>query len=60
MPRVIFQQLQETMPEPFQPGQLRTLQRRVTEWRTAIARRLVLGCDEAAPEAMQQEEEIIK
>jgi hypothetical protein len=28
---------------PFEPGQLRTLQRRVKEWRTAIARRLVLG-----------------
>ena len=30
-------------PTPFDPGQLRTLQRRVKEWRTAIARRLVLG-----------------
>jgi hypothetical protein len=51
----IFQQLQATTPEPFQPGQLRTLQRRVKEWRTAIARRLVLGCDDAAPEAKQEE-----
>ncbi len=55
----IFQRLQETMPEPFQPGQLRTLQRRVKEWRTAIARRLVLGCDDAAPRTMEQEEEVI-
>lgn len=30
-----------------QPGQLRTLQRRVKTWRTEIARRLVLGCDSA-------------
>jgi hypothetical protein len=53
----IFQRLQATMPEPFQPGQLRTLQRRVKEWRTAIARRLVLGCEEAAPESTQEEKE---
>jgi len=56
--KIIFQRLQATMPEPFQPGQLRTLQRRVKEWRTAIARRLVLGCDEAAS-VMEQQEEVI-
>jgi hypothetical protein len=54
----IFQRLQATMPEPFQPGQLRTLQRRVKEWRTAIARRLVLGCEEATLETMQEKEEV--
>jgi hypothetical protein len=53
----IFQRLQATMPEPFQPGQLRTLQRRVKEWRTAIARRLVLGCEDATPETTQEEKE---
>jgi hypothetical protein len=39
----LFQRLQTQMLMPFEPGQLRTLQRRVKEWRTAIARRLVLG-----------------
>jgi hypothetical protein len=32
----------------FAAGQLRTLQRRVREWRRAIARRLVLGTNENA------------
>jgi hypothetical protein len=54
-----FQQLQTTMPEAFQPGQLRTLQRRVKEWRTAVGRRIVLGCGEAAPQIKQQEEEVL-
>ncbi len=39
----LFQRLQNQMPQPFEPGQLRTLQRRVKGWRTEIARRLVLG-----------------
>jgi hypothetical protein len=52
----IFQQLQATMPDdPFQPGQLRTLQRRVKEWRTAIARRLVLGCGSETPAVERKE-----
>jgi hypothetical protein len=41
--KTLFQRLQDETPTPFAPGQLRTLQRRVREWRTAIARRLVLG-----------------
>jgi hypothetical protein len=41
--KTLFQRLQDETPMPFAPGQLRTLQRRVKEWRTAIARRLVLG-----------------
>ena len=41
----LFQRLQQGTQTPFAPGQLRTLQRRVREWRTAIARRLVLGAD---------------
>jgi len=41
--KTLFQRLQDETPMPFAPGQLRTLQRRVREWRTAIARRLVLG-----------------
>jgi hypothetical protein len=47
------------MPEPFQAGPLRTLQRRVKEWRTAIARRLVLGCEQAMIETTQEEKEEI-
>jgi hypothetical protein len=39
----LFQRLQNETLLSFSPGQLRTLQRRVREWRTAIARRLVVG-----------------
>lgn len=42
----LFQRLQTQMPESFLPGQLRTLQRRVKDWRTGVARRLVLGASE--------------
>ncbi|HYI92702.1 MAG TPA: hypothetical protein VEX68_04100 [Bryobacteraceae bacterium] len=46
----IFARLQQIDPA-IPANQLRTLQRRVREWRTAIARRLVLGAfDNAAPE----------
>ena len=38
----IFQRLQIDQPGVFPEGQLRTLQRRVQEWRTAEARRLIL------------------
>jgi hypothetical protein len=38
--------LQASTPEAFQPGQLRTLQRRVRAWRSEIARRLVLGVEQ--------------
>ena len=41
----LFQRLQDELSASFHPGQLRTLQRRVKEWRTAVARRLVLGAD---------------
>jgi hypothetical protein len=49
----LFERLQTQMPEPFEPGQLRTLQRRVKEWRTAIVQRLVLGgeAEQALPAA---------
>jgi hypothetical protein len=46
--KALFQRLQAQTPTPFAPGQLRTLQRRVREWRTAIARRLVLGAGDSA------------
>jgi hypothetical protein len=39
----LFLRLQENLPGSFQGGQLRTLQRRVKEWRTAVAKQLVLG-----------------
>lgn len=52
--RDIFQRLRAQIPDSFQSGQLRTLQRRVKGWRTEIARRLVLGCEEAETETVQQ------
>src|SRR5215469_10462176 len=39
----LFQRLVNETALSFSPGQLRSLQRRVREWRTAIARRLVVG-----------------
>jgi hypothetical protein len=41
----LFRRLNTEMPNRFKPGQYRTLQRWVADWRTAIARRLVLGCN---------------
>ena len=48
----LLDRLQTQMPERFEPGQLRTLQRRVKEWRTAIVRRLVLGVRGEAEQAL--------
>jgi hypothetical protein len=39
----LFLPLQESMPGTFPSGQLQTLQRRVQQWRSEIARQLVLG-----------------
>lgn len=39
----LFQQLCEKFPEQFSAGQLRTLQRRIGEWRQTMARTLVFG-----------------
>jgi hypothetical protein len=36
-------------------NQLRTLQRRVREWRTAVARRLIVGTFGQAPEEEKEE-----
>jgi hypothetical protein len=41
----LFLRLRASRPEVFQPGQLRTLQRRVRQWRSVIARQLVLGAE---------------
>jgi len=50
--KALFQRLQAQTPTPFAPGQIRTLQRRVREWRTAIARQLVLGAGNSAEALM--------
>ncbi len=44
----IFQRLQAEQPGVFLDGQVRTLQRRIQEWRTAQARRLILANSDAA------------
>jgi hypothetical protein len=41
----LFFRLQKSMPGAFQSGQLRTLQRRVKQWRSEIARQLVFGLE---------------
>jgi hypothetical protein len=58
----LFCRLQAQAPNQFDPGQLRTLQRRVKQWRTEIARQLVLGSgtenarQQNAPPKEQKEE----
>jgi hypothetical protein len=49
----LFLRLQESMGGTFAPGQLRTLQRRVKQWRTEVARQLVLGLESGS--ALEQE-----
>jgi hypothetical protein len=44
----LFLRLRKSAPEAFQCGQLRTLQRRVKQWRSEIARQLVLGIEHEA------------
>ena len=39
--KMLFERLQEQYPGRFIPGQLRTLQRRIREWRQVMARELV-------------------
>jgi hypothetical protein len=43
----LFQQLQKEYPDVFPDSQLRTLQRRVKQWRSEIARRLIMSSEEA-------------
>ena len=47
----IFERLQQEQPEHFTNGQLRTLQRRVKEWRQAAVRQLIFTGPEAATTA---------
>ena len=42
----LFERLMSKYPGKFQSGQLRTLQRRVKEWRYVMARELVFACNE--------------
>jgi hypothetical protein len=39
----LFERLSELNPHGFRPGQLRTLQRRVKQWRCAVAHQLIVG-----------------
>jgi hypothetical protein len=59
----LFQLLREQVPHKFAAGQLRTLQRRVKQWRTEIARQLVVGSgidnEEQQTTRMKEKEEII-
>ena len=43
----LFHRLRVAPPDTFADGQLRTLQRRIQEWRTAQARRLILATPSA-------------
>jgi len=40
----LFERLRVSAPEKYVDGQLRTLQRRIKEWRNIMAKNLVLGC----------------
>jgi len=42
--KALFYRLQEKYPRRYAPGQLRTLQRRVKDWRAMMARELVYAC----------------
>ena len=53
----LFQRLREETNIPFDPGQLRMLQRRVKEWRTEIARRLIFGADPGTSGSVTQREQ---
>ena len=45
----LFERLQANYPGQFTDGQLRTLQRRISEWRAIMARKLVHACLEDQP-----------
>jgi hypothetical protein len=47
----LLQRLDKKYPGQFPKGQLRTLQRRVRDWRRVMARNLVHGCQEGQPRA---------
>ena len=49
--RELFERLQQEQPGAFPDGQLRTLQRRLKEWRRQQAHKLVFGMDGADGDA---------
>lgn len=46
--KVLLERLQQKYPGRFPPGQLRTLQRRIRDWRRVMARQLVYGFQDKA------------
>lgn len=52
--KALFDRLRGKYPGEFAPGQLRTLQRRVREWRQAMARQLIAIGNPVTPEDHQQ------
>ncbi len=48
--KALFDRLRARHPGEFAPGQLRTLQRRVRDWRQAMARQLIAISSSASPE----------
>lgn len=51
--KCLFQRLQRENPGKFPDGQLRTLQRRVREWRHVMARKLVYGLSEEGGDSVK-------
>jgi hypothetical protein len=49
-PKELFRQLREEHPGHFSDGQIRTLRRRVKEWRTQMAKRLILNAKDICTE----------
>ena len=49
----LFERLQKKHPDQFASGQLRTLQRRISQWRKVMARQLVYGCSEEEPKMVR-------
>jgi hypothetical protein len=56
--KTVMDRLEEKYPGKLKPGVLRTLQRRISEWRQTMAKKLVLGeleePDPIAPLVMAQ------
>jgi len=52
--KALFKRLQIKYPERFPDGQLRTLQRRVRDWRIIMARKLVYACIDGNGEEIMQ------
>jgi hypothetical protein len=57
--KALFERLQREHPGRFPNGQLRTLQRRIKEWRQVMAKKLVYACIEGNSENAQSEAVVI-